>query len=111
VLDKAGFGYKSSASKDGNMTGRFLPAALAAAFVLASGQTVAAFQYPVPGSDGDPDFCSSRHEPVMFCFTPPANTHCQPLQNEETPLYLGYRYSCNPTPEPARAKPAPEGAP
>jgi hypothetical protein len=89
------------------MTGRFSPAATAAMFVLAGGTAAAAFQYPVAGVDGDPDFCSSRREPVMFCVTPPPNAHCQALQNEETPLYLGYRYSCEPAPLPAQAKPAP----
>ena len=68
--------------------------------------TAAAFQYPLPGPDGDPNFCSSRHEPVMFCVTPPANTQCQALQNEETPLYLGYRYVCDPAPVAADAAPA-----
>ncbi len=89
------------------MTGRSLQAAMAAAFVLAAGAAAAAFPYPVAGPDGDPDFCSSRSEKVMFCVTPPPNTHCQALQNEETPLYLGYRYSCDPAPLPAQARPAP----
>jgi hypothetical protein len=35
---------------------------------------------------------------VMFCVTPPANTHCEALVSEETPLYLGYRYACEPAP-------------
>jgi hypothetical protein len=99
------------------MTDRFLPAAMAAALVLAGATTAAAFQYPVAGADNDPNFCSSRREPVMFCFTPPPGTHCEALQNEETPLYLGYRYYCDPAPVAdagdgqAQVKPAPARTP
>lgn len=80
------------------MTGRFSLAAITAIWVVACGMAAAAFPYPVAGVDGDPDFCSSRSEPVMFCVTPPANTHCEALVSEETPLYLGYRYACEPAP-------------
>jgi hypothetical protein len=34
----------------------------------------------------------------MFCVTPPPDAHCQALISEETPLYLGYHYSCEPVP-------------
>jgi len=78
------------------MTGRFSLAAITAIGGLAGGMAAGAFPYPVAGVDGDPDFCSSRSEPVMFCVTPPANTHCEVLVSEETPLYLGYRYVCEP---------------
>ena len=65
------------------MTGRFSLAALTAIWVLAGGHAAGAFPYPVAGVDGNPDFCSSRSEPVMFCVTPAANTHCEALVNEE----------------------------
>ena len=92
---------------DASMIRSFLTACMTAAFVLTGCAASFAFQYPVAGPDNDPDFCSSRSEPVMFCVTPPSYAHCQALVSEETPLYLGYRYACEPVPQPAQAKAAP----
>jgi hypothetical protein len=89
------------------MSHRTRTALIAAVFLLAGDAAAFAFQYPLPGPDNDPDFCSSRSEPVMFCVTPPGNAHCQALISEETPLYLGYRYSCDPAPLAPKAERAP----
>ena len=92
---------------DARMIHNILTAGITAAFVLAGCAASFAFQYPVAGPDNDPDYCSSRSEPLMFCVTPPLYAHCQALVSEETPLYLGYRYVCEPAPQPAQGKPAP----
>ena len=55
------------------------------------------------GPDDDPDHCSSRkNQPVLYCVTPPPGLHCQEIMSESAPLYLGYRYECDPAPRKAR---------
>lgn len=79
------------------------------ALILAAGLIPAgalAGPYPVAGLDGDPDHCSSRKgQPVLYCVTPPAGLKCQEIMAESAPLYLGYRYECEPAPVTA----APDG--
>jgi hypothetical protein len=61
----------------------------------------AAGPYPIPGTDDDPNHCSGRKDQsVIYCVTPPAWAHCEEIMSESSPLYLGYRYECDPTPDP-----------
>ena len=63
--------------------------------------------YPVPGTDDDPNHCSGRKDQtVIYCVTPPPGSHCEEIMAESSPLYLGYRYECDPAPDPAKAPPA-----
>ena len=79
-----------------------LAAAMAAGGAMAS-------PYPVAGPDDDPDHCSSRKsQPVLYCVTPPPGLHCQEIMSESAPLYLGYRYECDPASEPAASGSAPD---
>ena len=67
--------------------------------------------YPVAGPDNDPDHCSSRkNQPVLYCVTPPPGLRCQDIMAESPPLYLGYRYECDPA-RPTAAKSTPGTGP
>ena len=58
--------------------------------------------YPIPGADDDPNHCSGRKDQaVVYCVTPPAWAHCEEIMSESSPLYLGYRYECDPRPDPS----------
>jgi hypothetical protein len=58
--------------------------------------------YPIPGPDDDPNHCSGgKDQSVIYCVTPPAWAHCEEIMSESSPLYLGYRYECDPTPAPS----------
>jgi hypothetical protein len=86
---------------------RFVTALILAAGFAAGGAL--AGPYPVAGPDDDPDHCSSRkNQPVLYCVTPPPGMHCQEIMSESAPLYLGYRYECDPAPESAAAGSAPD---
>ena len=62
--------------------------------------------YPIPGADDDPNHCSGRKDQaVIYCVTPPAWAHCEEIMSESSPLYLGYRYECDPSPDPSMRPP------
>jgi hypothetical protein len=63
--------------------------------------TALAGPYPIPGADDDPNHCSgAKDQTVIYCVTPPAWAHCEEIMSESSPLYLGYRYECDPSPGP-----------
>lgn len=72
------------------------------ALFLVSPASVSAGPYPLPGKDDDPNHCSSRKDQsVIYCVTPPVWAHCEEIMSESSPLYLGYRYECDPSPDPS----------
>ena len=81
---------------------------LSALFLIspARGHPALAGPYPIPGADDDPNHCSgAKDQTVVYCVTPPAWAHCEEIMSESSPLYLGYRYECDPSPDPSRPPP------
>lgn len=75
---------------------------------LGSPASVFAGPYPIPGPDNDPNHCSgAKDQTVIYCVTPPAWMHCEEIMSESSPLYLGYRYQCDPAPNPAASASGP----
>jgi hypothetical protein len=105
--------HKSSANESilGNAKAGFnavLP--LSALFLISLALLRPAFAgpYPIPGADDDPNHCSGRKDQtVIYCVTPPAWAHCEEIMSESSPLYLGYRYECDPSPDPSRSPATP----
>jgi hypothetical protein len=96
--------HKSSAagSNSGIARGGFNSVLLLAGLFLFSPAGVSAGPYPIPGPDNDPNHCSGRKDQsVIYCVTPPAWAHCEEIMSESSPLYLGYRYECDPSPDPS----------
>ena len=100
--------HKSSAVESilGNTKAGFNSVLLLGALFLISGALAGpalAGPYPIPGTDDDPNHCSGRKDQtVIYCVTPPAWAHCEEIMSESSPLYLGYRYECDPAPDPTR---------
>jgi hypothetical protein len=96
--------HKSSAGES-NLSiprGGFNSVLLLTVLFLGSPAAVSAGPYPIPGSDNDPNHCSGRKDQsVIYCVTPPAWAHCEEIMSESSPLYLGYRYECDPAPDPS----------
>jgi hypothetical protein len=79
-----------------------------AVLFLVNPAAVSASPYPIPGTDDDPNHCSGRKgQSVIYCVTPPAWAHCVEIMSESSPLYLGYRYECDPAPDPSAPSPEP----
>jgi hypothetical protein len=86
----------------GSPSGRINSVLLLAALFLVSPAAVSAGPYPIPGPDNDPNHCSgAKDQSVIYCVTPPAWAHCEEIMSESSPLYLGYRYECDPRPDPS----------